>query len=81
MKETFLWVEKYRPKTIQDCVLPKNMKKTFTEFVKKGIPNLLLTGGAGRSAIFEKLKDFKDYAGEKISGVLDIETGTFTPAE
>ena len=47
MKETFLWVEKYRPKTIQDCVLPKNMKKTFTEFVKKGIPNLLLTGGAG----------------------------------
>ena len=47
MKETFLWVEKYRPKTIQDCVLPANMKKTFSEFVKKGIPNLLLTGGAG----------------------------------
>ena len=47
MKETFLWVEKYRPKTIQDCVLPKDMKKTFSEFVKKGIPNLLLTGGAG----------------------------------
>ena len=47
MKETFLWVEKYRPKTIQDCVLPANMKKTFSEFVKKGIPNLLLTGGSG----------------------------------
>ena len=47
MKETFLWVEKYRPKTIQDCVLPKNHKKTFTEFVNNGIPNLLLTGGPG----------------------------------
>ena len=45
MDNTFLWVEKYRPKTIQDCVLPENLKKTFSEFVKNGIPNLLLTGG------------------------------------
>ena len=44
MDNTFLWVEKYRPKTIQDCVLPENLKKTFSEFVKNGIPNLLLTG-------------------------------------
>ena len=47
MNNTFLWVEKYRPKTIQDCVLPENLKKTFSEFVKNGIPNLLLTGGPG----------------------------------
>ena len=47
MEKTFLWVEKYRPKTIHDCVLPENLKKTFSEFVKNGIPNLLLTGGPG----------------------------------
>ena len=47
MKETFLWVEKYRPKSIHDCVLSKSHKKTFSEFVKNGIPNLLLTGGPG----------------------------------
>lgn len=43
-----LWVERYRPKTIEDCVLPANLKKTFGEFVNKNyIPNLLLTGRAG----------------------------------
>ena len=47
MKETFLWVEKYRPKSIHDCVLSERHKKTFSEFVKNGIPNLLLTGGPG----------------------------------
>ena len=44
----FLWVEKYRPKRISECVLPENLKVTFQEFVDKGnIPNLLLTGGPG----------------------------------
>jgi len=44
----FLWVEKYRPKKISDCVLPANLKVVFQEFVnKKNIPNLLLTGGPG----------------------------------
>jgi len=43
-----LWVEKYRPSQIKDCVLPEELKKTFQEFVKKNyIPNLLLTGGPG----------------------------------
>tara|TARA_B110000211_G_scaffold9108_1_gene9697 strand:- start:3544 stop:4494 length:951 start_codon:yes stop_codon:yes gene_type:complete len=43
-----LWVERYRPKTIEDCVLPADLKKTFGEFVNKNyIPNLLLTGRAG----------------------------------
>ena len=43
--ETFLWVEKYRPSTIRDCILPDDLKKTFTEFVNdKHIPNLILSG-------------------------------------
>jgi len=44
----FLWVEKYRPKKIQDCILSEDLKNTFLEFVKKKeIPNLLLSGTAG----------------------------------
>ena len=47
MKE-FLWVEKYRPKTVQDCVIPSNLKKAFQQFVdNKEVPNLLLCGTAG----------------------------------
>ena len=44
-----LWVEKYRPKLVEECVLPDNTQKVFTEIVDKGeIPNLLLTGSPGR---------------------------------
>lgn len=43
-----LWVEKYRPKTIGDCILPDGIKSTFQEYVNQhNIPNLLLSGGAG----------------------------------
>jgi DNA polymerase III delta prime subunit len=43
-----LWVESYRPKTIEECVLPERLKKPFQEYVnQKEIPNLLLCGGAG----------------------------------
>jgi len=46
--EQFLWVEKYRPRTIEDCILPDHLKKVFQQFVdQKNIPNLLLTGSAG----------------------------------
>ena len=46
--ETFLWVEEYRPKNVKSCVLPKNLKDTFLEFIKKGnVPNLILSGGPG----------------------------------
>ena len=46
--ETFLWGEKYRPKTVDDCILPSELKKSFSEFVKdKHIPNLILSGSAG----------------------------------
>lgn len=48
MSEEFLWVEKYRPKTVEECILPENLKKTFQEFVnQKNVPNLLLSGSAG----------------------------------
>lgn len=44
----FLWVEKYRPQTIKDCILPVSLKKTFEDMVAKGEPqNLLLSGGPG----------------------------------
>lgn len=44
----FLWVEKYRPQTIQDCILPVSLKKSFEDMVAKGEPqNLLLAGSAG----------------------------------
>ena len=44
----FLWVEKYRPKTINECILPQDIKKTFQSFLDKGeVPNLLLSGPAG----------------------------------
>ena len=43
-----LWVEKYRPVTIDDCILPSELKQTFQQFVdNEEIPNLLLTGTAG----------------------------------
>ena len=48
MNEQFLWVEKYRPHTIDDCILPQALKNTFNEFASQDkIPNLLLSGGAG----------------------------------
>ena len=46
--EDFLWVEKYRPNSISGCILPNELKNTFTEIVKdKDIPNLILSGGPG----------------------------------
>lgn len=48
MSEINLFVEKYRPKTIDDCILPESLKKTFTDIVESGeCPNLLLSGKAG----------------------------------
>jgi DNA polymerase III delta prime subunit len=48
MRDEFLWVEKYRPKTVADTILPQELKTTFQTFVDTGnIPNLLLTGSAG----------------------------------
>ena len=47
-EDQFLWVEKYRPQTIDDCVLPEAFKKTFKEYVAQGqLPNFLFSGTAG----------------------------------
>ena len=47
MKE-FLFVEKYRPQTIEECVLPKSLKNTFLSIVDTGeLPNMMFTGSAG----------------------------------
>jgi DNA polymerase III delta prime subunit len=58
MASEFLFVEKYRPQVIDDCILPDETKKTFKEFVAKGeIPNLLLAGppGIGKTTIAKAL--------------------------
>ena len=48
MSEEFLWVEKYRPKTVDETILPSDLKTTFQQFVdQKNIPNLILSGSAG----------------------------------
>jgi len=48
MEQHFLWVEKYRPKTVDECILPNALKTTFNDFAKQDkIPNLLLSGGPG----------------------------------
>ena len=58
--ETFLWVEQYRPKTVDDCILPQSLKGTFKEFVESGnIPNIILSGGpdVGKTTIAKAVLD------------------------
>ena len=48
MSKEFLWVEKYRPNIVEDCILPDSIKEVFQGFVNQGeLPNLLLSGTAG----------------------------------
>lgn len=47
-RDEFLWCEKYRPKTIDECILPENLKETFKQYIKSGtVPNFIFSGSAG----------------------------------
>lgn len=48
MRNDFLWVEKYRPATIDECILDESLKTTFKQIIKSGeLPNMMFTGSAG----------------------------------
>jgi DNA polymerase III delta prime subunit len=60
MSESFLWVEKYRPKKISECILPERLKNVFQEYVnKQEIPNLMLSGtaGVGKTSVAKAMCD------------------------
>ena len=60
MSKEFLWVEKYRPSKVEDCILPESIKEVFQGFVNQGeIPNLLLAGtaGVGKTTVAKALWD------------------------
>jgi DNA polymerase III delta prime subunit len=75
MREEFLWVEKYRPHKIADCVLPDNLKNTFQKFVDDGnIPNLLLSGtaGVGKTTVARAMLDEIDADYIILNGSLSV---------
>ena len=73
MREEYLCVEKYRPKTIDDCILPNDLKETFQTFVnQKNVPNLLLSGGpgVGKTSVAKAMLDELDSDYLTINGSL-----------
>jgi len=76
-EQEFLWVERYRPRTLADCILPADQKKIFQEMLSKGeIQNMLLCGGAGMGkttiarALCEELQtDYIIINGSEESGI------------
>ena len=80
--EMFLWVEKYRPQKIDDCVLPQALKDTFRQYVEQGeLPNFLFTGsaGVGKTAIAKALcneigAEFMMINGSEESGIDTLRT-------
>jgi DNA polymerase III delta prime subunit len=71
MREDFLWVEKYRPKTIEECILPKHLKETFQTIVDGGkLPNMMFTGtaGLGKTTVAKAICNMLDYDWILING-------------
>ena len=74
MREDFLWIEKYRPHKISDCVLPSDLKATFQKFVEdKNVPNLMLTGtaGVGKTTVARAMLDELDADSIIINGSMN----------
>jgi len=74
MNKDFLWVEKYRPKKIDECILSDSLKDTFREFLLNGdMPNLLLSGsaGTGKTTVAKALCEELGYTTLVINGSLD----------
>lgn len=72
--QDFLWAEKYRPKTIDDCILPESLKETFNKFIEKGnVPNLLLhgTSGIGKTTVAKAVLNQLSLDYMVINGSLD----------
>jgi len=82
MNENILWVEKYRPRKIEDCILPDSIKETFLQYVsQKTVPNLLLSGspGVGKTTIAKALcsevgADYIVINGSDTRGISTIQT-------
>ena len=78
----FLWVEQYRPQTIDECILPTDIKETFQSFVDRGeISNLLLAGppGCGKTTVARALceqmgADYMFINGSEESGIDTLRT-------
>ena len=73
-QDEFLWVEKYRPQTIDECILPNATKRTFKEFIENGdMPNLLLSGtaGTGKTTVAKALCNELGYTTLIVNGSLD----------
>ena len=69
--ETFLWVEQYRPSDVSSCILPKNLKDTFSKFIVQGdVPNLILSGGSGvgKTTVAKAMLDELDCTHMMING-------------
>lgn len=63
MTNEFLWVEKYRPKTVQECVLPAGLTKTFNDIASTGeLPNMMFSGtaGVGKTTVAKALCNMLD---------------------
>tara|TARA_Y100000310_G_scaffold344909_1_gene460425 strand:+ start:24013 stop:24957 length:945 start_codon:yes stop_codon:yes gene_type:complete len=73
-KDEFLWVEKYRPKRVDDCILPESLKTTFKDFInQKNVPNLILAGasGVGKTTVAKAMLDELDCDILVVNGSLD----------